>query len=46
MGSLLFLVLHALGKCQSFYDSDLFCLVLALDTSSLLRWWMWQKSGR
>ena len=37
----------ATGHGESFpYDTAIFCLLLALDTNTLVRWWMFQRSGR
>ena len=46
MGTLAFLLLHAFKQLSSPYDSYVFCFLLALDTSSAVRIWLWRQSGR
>ena len=43
MGTLAFLILHALKALQSDYDAYWLCLLLSLDATTLLRWWIWRK---
>ena len=42
MASLVFLVLHALKQLHLDYDSYIFCLLLSLDTLSLVQFLRWR----
>ena len=46
MGTLAFLLLHALKALQSPYDSYVVCLLLSLDTWVWHREWLFRRSGR
>ena len=46
MGTVAFLLLHALKQLNSQYDSYWLCVLLSLDTQALVRWWLWHRSGR
>lgn len=46
MATFLFLLLHALKELNSAYDSYVICVLLALDSNTILRWWLWHRSGR
>lgn len=45
VGTLAFLLLHALKQLNSAFDSYVLCLLLSLDAQTLLRWWLW-RNGR
>lgn len=46
MATLIFLLAHWLGRVESPYDTYAFTLLLALDSSTGLRWWIWHRSHR
>lgn len=46
MGCVAFLILHAIKVLDSPYDAYWFTILLSLDTQTLLRWWLWKRSGR
>lgn len=46
MATLLFIALKFAGRIDSPYDGYWFSLMVALDSQTLLRWWLWRSSGR
>ena len=46
MGTLLFLVLSVAKQLYSPYDSYWLTLLVALDTQTAFRWWLWRQARR
>ena len=46
MGTLVFLLLHALKQLNSDFDSYWLTLLISLDANTMLRFWLWRQSGR
>ena len=46
MATLLFLLAWMGGRCNSPYDVYWGALLVALDANTVVRWWMFQRSGR
>jgi hypothetical protein len=46
VATLLFLLLHAAKDLNLAYDTYVFCVLLAMDSNTFLRWWLWKQSGR
>lgn len=46
MGCLLYTLYTYLHSPNNFpYDTAIFCLLLSLDTQSILRFWLWKKGS-